>query len=1041
MRLPELAIRNSTFTLFAVFLVVVAGATAFFSLGQLEEPDFTIKIAVVSTPYPGAIPSEVERDVTDRIETKLQELRQVDYLVSSSQEGLSTVKVFIKPSYSSPEMPQVWDELRRKVNDVAPQLPKGAGPSTVSDDFGDVYGLLLAITGDGYSTAELGTYATDLKRELSLVRGVARVALWGLQDRRIYLDASLSQLSQLGISEASLERAVAQQSTVAAAGSLALARQRVPVTPSGQFPAPESVADLLVQASPVESFQTTGSAQPQGDFIRFGDFTEVQVGYRDPPLTLMRFGGQPAIALAITNQPGVNVVEMGKRVDTRLAELIINLPVGIEAHRVHWQSELIDAAVSGFFVSLAQAVLIVLGVLWLAMGWRMGVIIGSSIILTILGTFVVMAAAGIDLQRMSLGAMIIALGMMVDNSIVVAEGALVRMQRGMDRTRAAVEAAAQPALPLLGATIVAVLAFYPIAASTENAGEYCASLFSVAAISLLLSWVLSVTVTPLQCVQLLRATAEQSGDSKEGRVVRGFRGLLETAIRYRILTLATAVGLLVAAIVGFGAVTKLFFPDSSMPKFLIDYRLAEGARIEAVAKDLEGIETKLLEDSRIAGVASFIGAGPPRFYLPVDPEPVSPNYGQLVVNLHDHRDVSTLMDELDPWLQENYPEAAILLRPFAVGPGLTWKFEARISGPALATGDMLRELAAKGEAILEQSPLTDSQQTDWQQRLPKFEPLFNEHRARLAGVTRDDVVRSIKQSLEGWTIGVFNQEDEALPIILRIKQDEVPGSDITALHGVQVRPANSAETVPLDQVIDGLGIRWEDPIIWRRDRKRTITVQANPIRGVTLPAYMESVAPQFEELARNLPPGYELEWGGEYETSTKSQASLVPGIVPAVGIMLIIIVGLFNAIRPAVIIMLTIPFAVVGMTAGLLVTGTAFGFVALLGAMSLAGMMIKNAIVLLDEVNAKLVSGEAPYDAVVQATLSRLRPVFLAAATTVLGVIPLLPDVFWVGLAVTIMAGLTIGTGFTMIVVPVLYATFYRIPAEVPNRREPAISG
>jgi multidrug efflux pump subunit AcrB len=1029
MKLPELAIRNRTFTLFAVFVLVVAGIAAFFSLGQLEEPDFTIKVAVVSTPYPGATPSEVESDVTDRIEAKLQELKQVDYLESSSQGGLSTIKVAIKPTYSSQDMPQVWDELRRKVNDVAPQLPTGAGPSAVGDDFGDVYGLLLAVTGDGYSTAEVRRYATDLQKELGLVPGVARVALWGVQDRRIYLDASLSQLTHLGISEASLERAVAQQTTVAAAGSLALARQRVPVTPSGQFPAPESVADLLVQASPLESYQATGSAQRQGDLIRIGDFADVKLGYRDPPLTMMHYDGQPAIALAITNQPGVNVVELGEKVDARLAELIANLPIGIEVHRAHWQSALIDAAVRGFFVSLAQAVLIVLAVLWLAMGWRMGVIIGSSIILTILGTLVVMAGTGIDLQRMSLGALIIALGMMVDNSIVVAEGALVRMQQGMDRVKAAVEAAAQPAWPLLGATVVAVLAFYPIAASSENAGEYCASLFSVAAISLLLSWILSVTVTPLQCAGMLRVKPVQPGDAKEGRVTRGFRGLLETAIRYRILTLATAAGLLVAAIIGFGAVTQLFFPDSSMPKFLIDYRLAEDARIEAVAKDLEGIEKRLLGDPRVAGVASFIGAGPPRFYLPVDPEPLSPNYGQLVVNLHDHRDVGPLMDELEPWLKENHPEAAVLLRPFSVGPGLTWKFEARISGPALASGDTLRALAAKGEAVLKQSALTDSEQTNWQQRVAKFEPLFNEPRARWAGVSRDDVVRGIKQSLEGWNIGVFNQEDEALPIVLRVKQDEVPGADIAALRGVQIRPANSAETVPLDQVIDGVNIRWEDPIIWRRDRKRTITLQANPTRGVTLPTYMQSVAPQFEEFARSLPPGYQMQWGGEYETSAKSQASLVPGIVPAVGIMLIIIVGLFNALRPAAIIMLTIPFAVVGMTAGLLVTNTPFGFVALLGAMSLAGMMVKNAIVLLDEVNANLASGKAPYDAVVQAALSRLRPVFLAAATTVLGVIPLLPDVFWAGLAVTIMAGLTIGTGFTMIVVPVLYATFYRISA------------
>ena len=407
-----------------------------------------------------------------------------------------------------------------------------------------------------------------------------------------------------------------------------------------------------------------------------------------------------------------------------------------------------------------------------------------------------------------------------------------------------------------------------------------------------------------------------------------------------------------------------------------------------------------------------------------------------MINVHDHRDVGALMTELEPWVREHYPQAQVLLRPFAVGPGLTWKFEARISGPAQASPDTLRALAAKGEAMLRQSPLTGNAQTNWQQRVLKFEPQFNDARARWAGVTRDDVVRGIRQSLEGWPIGVFNQEDEALPIVLRVKQDEVPGADIAALRGVQIRPANGAETVPLDQVVDGVAVRWQDPIIWRRDRKRTITLQANPIRGVTLPTYMESLAAQFATLQQDLPPGYRLDWGGEYEASTKSQASLVPGIVPALGVMLIIIVGLFNALRPAAIIMLTIPFAVVGMTAGLLATGTPFGFVALLGAMSLAGMMVKNAIVLLDEVKANLAAGRAPYDAVVEAALSRLRPVFLAAATTVLGVIPLLPDVFWVGLAVTIMAGLTIGTGFTMLVVPVLYATFYRIPARAPARLE-----
>jgi multidrug efflux pump subunit AcrB len=1039
MNLPELAIRNRTLTIFTVIILIAAGIGAFFKLGQLEDPAFTIKVAVVSTVYPGGTANEVEQDVTDRIETKLQELKQVDYLESFSRDGLSVVKVFIKPSYTSKDIPQVWDELRRKVGDIAPQLPKGAGPSQVGDDFGDVYGLLLAVTGDGYSYAQIKRYGNDLKKELSLVPGVARVALWGVQDRRIYLDARPAQLAQLGISEGSLQRTLAQQNVVAAAGSITLGRQRVAVSPSGQFASPESVADLLVQATPAEQYQSTGSAKRTSELIRIRDIADVHVDYRDPPLTMMRFNGRPAIAIAITNQPGVNVVDMGKAVDARLRELIANLPIGIEVSRVHWQSELVNRSVRDFFVSLAEAVMIVLVVLWLAMGWRMGIVIGSSIVLTILGAFVIMAIANIDLQRMSLGSLVIALGMMVDNSIVVAEGALVRMQQGIDRVQAAVEAAAQPAGPLLGATVVAVLAFYPIFASPENAGEYCSSLFSVVAISLLLSWVISVTITPLQCVQMLRvasadAATDPSRDPYGGRFLRGFRALLEGAIRRRFFTLAIAVGLLITAIGGFAFVTKLFFPDSSMPKFLLDYRLPEGANIEAVAKDLEGIERHLLADSRVSGVASFIGAGPPRFYLPVDPEPNSPNYAQLVVNVKDYRDVKPIMSSMAPWLRDHYPEALALLRPFALGPGNTWKFEVRISGPALASGEMLRSLAAKGAAILRENPQTGAVQTNWQQRVIRFEPEFSDARARWSGVTREDVVRSIGQSLDGRVIGVFNQEDEVLPIVLRVQREEGPGGDLAALRGIQIRHENSAETVPIDQVVDRFSTKWQDPIIWRRDRKRTITLQANPAAGITLPTYMKAVMPKFDALSKELPNGYKMVWGGEYENSTKSQKSLIPGLVPAAAIMLLIIVGLFNAIRPALVIVLTIPLAVVGMTWGLLATGTPFGFVALLGAMSLAGMMTKNAIVLLDEVNVNLAAGKSQYDAVVWAALSRLRPVFLAAATTVLGVIPLLPDVFWVGLAVTIMAGLTIGTVFTMIVVPVLYATFYQI-REAPRPR------
>ncbi len=1030
MNLAKIAIEKKAVTYFTVFLLVVGGVLSYFQLGQLEDPDFTIKTAVVLTPYPGASPEEVELEVTDRIELALQELKQIDYIESFSRAGYSQIRVEIKSHFGSDEIPQIWDELRRKVNDADGQLPPGAGPSIVNDDFGDVFGHLLAVTGDGFSYAELEDYVEELKRELSVVEGVARVDLWGNQDKVIYIDVSETQLSLLGLSEESIEQTLQAQNAVVDAGSVDVQNRRLRIAPSGEFASPADIADLPIRPTVFDTLQSGDLAANRGassELIRIGDIGDVRFGYQEPPGTLMRYNGQPAIVLSIANLPGVNVVDMGRAVSERLDELIVDLPVGIEPHRVHWQSDVIAESVNGFFVSLLQAIAIVLAVLALAMGWRMGVIIGSALILTILATFIMMGLFSIDLQRMSLGALVIALGMMVDNAIVVAEGVVVRMEKGMDKVSAAIESAQQPAMPLLGATVIAVMAFYPIVASTENSGEYCASLFSVVAIALLASWLISVTVTPLQCTAMLKVS-KAGGEKKDpygGRFYRAFAGLLKGAIKLRYLTVAIMVGLLVLSGFGFQGVPKLFFPDSSMPKFMIDYWSPEGNRITTVATDLERIEEKLLADPRVESVSAFIGAGPPRFYLPVDPESANPAYAQLVVNVHDFRDIDTILNELDPWLEGNLPDAQIPLRKFAVGPANTWKFETRISGGAVADPDILRGIASQGVAILDDNPLAGASQNNWRQRVLKIQPEYNIERARWSGVTRNDIARATRRAFDGRTIGLYREEDDLIPIVLR--QVESERQNVGGLDVLQVQPAQSTESVPLAQVVDGIELRWEDPVIQRRDRKRTITVQSNPVLGTTLPTLFGTVEKEFEEI--ELPRGYVMEWGGEHEDSAKSQAALIPGMIPAFIVMLFTTVALFNAFRPLLIIFLTVPFAAIGITAGLLVTQTAFGFVALLGAMSLSGMMIKNAIVLLDEINLNLSNGMSRYDAVVIGAQSRLRPVVLAAATTVLGVVPLLQDVFWVGLSVTIMAGLAFGTVLTMVMFPVLYAIFYRIRA------------
>jgi multidrug efflux pump subunit AcrB len=470
-----------------------------------------------------------------------------------------------------------------------------------------------------------------------------------------------------------------------------------------------------------------------------------------------------------------------------------------------------------------------------------------------------------------------------------------------------------------------------------------------------------------------------------------------------------------------------------MSKFMVDVWFPEGTRIQDVAAEAQGIETKLLADDRIEAVTAFIGQGPPRFYLPVDPEDMNPSYAQLIVNVHDYRVVDAMMAELKPWLAEQYPDAQIPVRKYAVGPANTWKFEVRISGPAEADPAVLRRLADEGMALVAASPLAAEVRNNWRQRTAKVVPEYNQERARWANVSREDLANSTKRAFDGRTIGLYRENDDLIPIIMR--NNEAGRANVGGLDSLQVNGGAATETVPLGQVTDGVPLAWEDPQIWRRDRRRTITVQTNPIDGVTLPSLRDSVLAEFEQFEQGLPDGYTMEWGGEFESTVDAQASLMPGMVPMAAVIMLIIVALFNALRPLLVILLTIPFALIGIIIGLLPTGTPFGFLALLGAMSLIGMMIKNAIVLLDQINIEIAEGRQPYDAVIQAALSRLRPVVLAAATTVLGVVPLLQDLFWVGMAITIMAGLTFGTLLTMIVVPTLYAMLYRLekPEQEPQ--------
>jgi multidrug efflux pump subunit AcrB len=1026
MNLAAVAIEKRAITYFGILLVVAGGAFSYLQLGQLEDPEFSVKTAVITTTYPGASAEQVELEITDRIETKLQEMVELKNVYSNSRPGLSIIKVDIKSQYWADRLPQVWDVLRKKVTDIEPTLPPGAGKPAVGDDFGYVFGFLLAVSSDGFSYGELERHVKDMRKELSVVPGVARVDLWGVQEKRIYLEVSTSQLADLNLTPAQIMETLQQQNLVVDAGRVDYKTQRLRVAPTGEFQSPEDIGDLAI----------TSVVSGRNEIIRIRDFAKVSFGYIDPPAQLLRHNGRQAIAVALAPSAGENVVEVGQRIDRRLAELVADLPVGIDVQRISWQSDQVAESIRAFMISLIEAVLIVLALLAITMGVRAGIIIGiSGLVFPILGTFIVMAIAGIDLHRISLGAMIIAMGMMVDNAIVVTDGIMVRVAQGMDRKLAAIEAASGPAWPLLGATVVACIAFYPIYASSYDTGEYAGGLFTVVAISLLLSWVFCQTVAPLLCMAILPdpKPGQAGSEPYQGKLYQGFRKLLRLTIRYRLLFLGSMVGLLVLSIATFGFVPKLYFPDSSRRQLMIDYWVPEGTRIQETSAGLQRIEQFLREHPQTLSVSAFIGKGAPRFYLPVSGEDPYTSYAQIIANTHTLAGVEELVAATDAWARENCPEAMVRVRKYAVGAFDDWKIEARFSGPANADPDTLRRLAEEGAKILRDTPTAKEIRTNWREPVQALVPLFNDERARWAGVSRDDMARVMRRASDGVVVGQYRQEDDLIPIVARSVEPERARA-ATSLDELQITPKLSTHAVPVSQVIDGIETPWEDPIIWRWDRRRAITVQCSP-NGVTAPTLRNAILEQFEAI--ELPPGYRLDWDGEYWSGKQSQDGLIPGIVPAVVIMLFILVALFNGFRPMLICILVIPFVMIGITPGLLVTRIPFGFIALLGAMSLSGMMIKNAVVLLDEVHANLSRGLSPYNAVVEAAVARLSPVVNAAGTTVLGVVPMLQDVFWVAMAATIMFGLVTGTVLTMVMVPTLYALFYRIPAPSSPGTEP----
>ena len=1015
MVLLETALQRRTLTIVLTLALALVGMQSFSKLGRLEDPDFTIKTALIITNYPGATAVEVEEELTDRLETAVQELGELDDVRSISRPGQSILVVDLKDTTPQAKIAQVWDELRRKIGDARPGLPPGASPPSIIDDYGDVFGALFAVHGDGFTLPELERVADDLQTELLAVDGVASVQTWGAPVETVEVVMTRSQLAELGLTPIDIFDTLEQRSRVVPSGRVQGGARDLRVVVEGAPKDLSDIEDLIVRGRGSETL------------ARLGDVATVRFAQLDPPSQLMFFDGRPAIALGVSTVSGGNVVDTGHRIAAALDGLESRLPLGVRLERVAFQARTVDEAVDAFLLNLVAAVAIVVALLLVFMGLRSGLIIGAVLLLTILGTFVFMAVFDISLQRISLGALVIALGMLVDNAIVVVEGMIVRIDQNEPAESAARVSVQETMWPLLGATVVAILAFAAISLSPDSAGEFLASLFQVIAISLLLSWVLAVTITPLLGVLFLRpsrtsgSTPRQARDPYDGRFFGVYRRLLGKMIRFRWLTIATVAVLLFGALSAFGLVKQNFFPDSSRPQFLVEYWRPEGSRIEATGDDLRKLSEYIRTLEGVTHTTSFAGSGALRFILTYEAELPNPSYGQIVVAVDDHRKIDRLRAEIEDWSKLNLPHAEPRTKRFVIGAGGGAKIEARFSGP---DATVLRSLAGQAEAIMRADPTAKDVRNDWRGAVPVLVTPWRQASARRAGVSRADLAQSIALSTSGVTVGIHRRGEDLLPIRLRLPESEREG--VGAVEDASVWSHISGRALPVRQVLGEPRVRFEDGIIRRRNRIRTLTVQAEPADGIASTTFA-ALKPKIEAIER--PLGYRLEWGGEHEASNEANGMLLANVPMFLGLMFIIVVGLFNAIRTPVIVFATLPLSIIGVTAGLLAFDKPFGFVALLGFLSLSGMLIKNAIVLIEQININLAAGQSPFDAVVDAGVTRVRPVTMAAFTTVLGMIPLVSDVFFGALAVTIMGGLTFATVLTLLVVPVLYATFYRISA------------
>ncbi len=1007
MRISEYSLHNGRVVGFFLALLLIGGVAGFFRLGKKEDAVFVIKSASIVCTYPGAAPIEVEQLITEPIEREIQSMRGVYKITSESFYGLSKILVELDPSIRAAEIPQHWDELRRKVLDVQRQLPEGASPIAVADDYGDVYGIYYGLAVDeGFTWGELRDWAQRIKRSVVTVDGVQRVTLFGEQNPVIDVQVSLATLSNFDIRPEALVATLAQQNTIVDSGEKPAGAMRVRILEDGTYKSPGDLADQLL-------FSSTGRQ------YRLGDVARVERGYADPPQRLMRVDGRRAVGIGISTEADADVVSVGRGVERTLAALTARMPVGMELTVLYPENRIAREATTAFLVNLAESVAIVIVVIMLAMGFRSGVLIGSSLLFSIGGTLLLMQFLGEGLNRTSLAGFIIAMGMLVDNAIVVTDNARQAMLRGVPRDRALVEGADTSRWSLFGATLIAVFSFLPLYLAPSAVAEIVKPLFVVLALSLLLSWVLALTQTPLFGTFLLR-NAAAAGAPCGGRFYRAFDRLLAGLLRRRWLVAAVAAGLFIGSLAVMARLPQNFVPSLDKPYFRADVLLPEGYDIRATERNLRTMEEWLAARPEVKTVSATVGATPPRYYLASSSVSLRPNFGNLLVELRDRRQTAAVEQAFAAFVEAECPDVWLRSSLFKLSPVPDAAIEFGFIGE---NSDTLLRLAAQAEEIMLHTPGATNVRNSWGNRIPAWQPLYSQMKGQRVGISRSGLAQGLTIATQGYRLGEYREGDTFMPILL--KDDNPQEYDLSGLEALPLfTPTGKVRSV--GQAVEGFRFGFRPGVVKRFNRQRVVRAQCDPARGVNTMALFAALHDSVTRAVR-LPEGYEMRIFGEQESRRESNEALAGNMPLALAAIFIVLLLLFRNYREPAVILSMIPLIFVGVVLGLLATGKTFDFFSLLGLLGLVGMNVKNSVVLVERIGALRREGLPPYEALTEATRSRVVPVAMASGTTILGMLPLLFDSLFGAMAATIMGGLLVATLLTVCVLPVIYALFYDI--------------